>query len=262
MTNRSGALILAAMIRLGIALFVAAVALGCGASPPSSESLADTPPHRDEVVVAQASPHEPSLNPSGDEDGDRIINVCDECVNEPELFNGNDDEDGCPDRGDVLLIDEHIRLLERIFFVRNSDRLAAGDPTVQAVAATLQGNPQLLVIGVVGHAAANERNPHDLARHRAETVQQRLIALGVSTTRLVIYESGSADPVTPDQPNSENNRNVSFAVMQTADRVFNTWDGTRMNELPIAQAISTPLEMHRIPLTEAQRAECTRLTRR
>lgn len=40
------------------------------------------------------------IDPRGDEDGDGIINVDDACIFEPEDFDGHDDEDGCPETSD------------------------------------------------------------------------------------------------------------------------------------------------------------------
>ncbi|MBN2800368.1 MAG: OmpA family protein [Deltaproteobacteria bacterium] len=37
------------------------------------------------------------IDPNGDEDGDGIINIDDGCMEEPEDFDGHDDEDGCPE---------------------------------------------------------------------------------------------------------------------------------------------------------------------
>ncbi len=41
-----------------------------------------------------------------DRDGDGILDSVDKCPDEPETFNGLDDEDGCPDRGRVALDDD------------------------------------------------------------------------------------------------------------------------------------------------------------
>ncbi len=40
------------------------------------------------------------IDPNGDEDGDGIINIDDDCIFEPEDFDGHADEDGCPETSD------------------------------------------------------------------------------------------------------------------------------------------------------------------
>lgn len=40
------------------------------------------------------------IDPAGDEDGDGIVNIDDDCIFEPEDFDGHADEDGCPETSD------------------------------------------------------------------------------------------------------------------------------------------------------------------
>jgi hypothetical protein len=55
-------------------------------------------------VIAAVPRGETSLNGQGsDRDGDKIPDDLDKCPNEPETYNGFEDEDGCPDRGRVVL---------------------------------------------------------------------------------------------------------------------------------------------------------------
>ena len=46
--------------------------------------------------------YDPGPNPNKvDTDGDGIVDFKDACKDQPEDFNGNRDEDGCPDEGDL-----------------------------------------------------------------------------------------------------------------------------------------------------------------
>src|SRR5262249_15811699 len=54
--------------------------------------------------------------PDLDNDKDRILDVNDNCPNEPETYNGLKDEDGCPDQGSVVIEENEILVLEKIFF--------------------------------------------------------------------------------------------------------------------------------------------------
>ena len=47
-----------------------------------------------------------------DRDGDGIPDAVDKCPDEPETFNGVDDDDGCPDRGRVVVSDSKLVLTE------------------------------------------------------------------------------------------------------------------------------------------------------
>ncbi len=66
------------------------------------------------VWAACGSPNEPTpqppvapsvQQPEPDPDRDLIATRCDQCPNEPELYNGIDDHDGCPDRAAVRAAD-------------------------------------------------------------------------------------------------------------------------------------------------------------
>ncbi len=58
--------------------------------------------------------------PDPDNDQDRILDVDDSCPNDPETYNGFEDEDGCPDRGSVVIEENQIVILEKIYFETDS----------------------------------------------------------------------------------------------------------------------------------------------
>ena len=58
--------------------------------------------------------------PDPDNDQDRILDVDDACPNDPETYNGFEDEDGCPDRGSVVIEENQIVILEKIYFETDS----------------------------------------------------------------------------------------------------------------------------------------------
>ena len=60
--------------------------------------------------------------PDPDNDHDGIPDVKDKCPNEPETFNGFEDEDGCPDKGSVIIQDNNIVILDKIKFADRSAR--------------------------------------------------------------------------------------------------------------------------------------------
>jgi len=160
--------------------------------------------------------------PDPDNDNDRILDVDDSCPNDPETYNGTEDEDGCPDRGSVVIEDNSLIILDKIYFETDSAVIQSRSfPIIDAVAATLNGNPQITLIEVQGHAdergddAYNIRLTHDRAASVVEAVVQR----GVSRERLRSAGYGERCPVNPqhNQTAWEANRRVEFKIIATQD---------------------------------------------
>ena len=90
--------------------------------------------------------------PDPDNDNDGIPDKDDKCPNEPETYNGFEDEDGCPDRGRVVVTDTSIEILDKIYFEYDKAIIKPESyPILDAVAATLQGNPSITLIEIQGH---------------------------------------------------------------------------------------------------------------
>lgn len=155
-----------------------------------------------------------------DTDGDRIADANDACPREPETYNGTDDEDGCPDRGTVVISETAITILDRIYFAHGSDELATHSlPIVDAIAATLAHNPQILRVRIGGHAASGEPDGWALSAARAGAVRAALAERGVDRTRLVAEGFGEAMPIDPGTSAAarERNRRVEFEVLSIDD---------------------------------------------
>jgi outer membrane protein OmpA-like peptidoglycan-associated protein len=158
--------------------------------------------------------------PDPDNDKDRILDVDDACPNDPETYNGFEDEDGCPDRGNVIIEENEIIILEKIYFATDSaEILERSFPIVDAVAATLIGNPQITFIEVQGHA--DERGNDDynirLTSDRAASVVQSLGQRGVDLQRLRSAGYGERCPVDPGHNATawDKNRRVEFKILRT-----------------------------------------------
>jgi outer membrane protein OmpA-like peptidoglycan-associated protein len=158
--------------------------------------------------------------PDPDNDKDRILDVNDHCPNDPETYNGFEDEDGCPDRGNVIIEENEIIILEKIYFATDSaEILPRSFPIVDAVAATLIGNPQITKVEVQGHA--DERGADDynlrLTADRAASVVQALGQRGVDLSRLRSAGYGERCPVDPGHgPVAwDKNRRVEFKIIRT-----------------------------------------------
>ena len=158
--------------------------------------------------------------PDPDNDSDRILDAQDLCPNDPETYNGFQDEDGCPDRGSVVIEENQIVILEKIYF--NTDSAVIQDrsfPIIDAVAATLKGNPQIQLIEIQGHADERSTDDHNihLTRDRAASVLEALATRGVPRERLRTAGYGSRCPVNPQHNETawEQNRRVEFKIIRT-----------------------------------------------
>ena len=158
--------------------------------------------------------------PDVDNDGDRILDVDDACPNDPETYNGNEDEDGCPDKGLVIVEDTELTILEKVYFETDSAIIKSRSfPLLDAVAATLNGNPQIMLVEIQGHADERGSDAYNikLTRARAQSVMNALIERGVLKDRLRAGGYGERCPVDPKHNPAawEKNRRVEFKIIET-----------------------------------------------
>jgi len=160
--------------------------------------------------------------PDPDNDKDRIPDKDDKCPNEPETYNGFEDEDGCPDRGRVVVTDTSIEILDVIYFEYNKDIIKpASYPILDAVAATLKGNPSISQIEIQGHTDERGDDAYnlDLSDRRAKSVLKYLVDKGVEASRLTSTGYGETQPL--DRRHNEaawaKNRRVAFLILKRAD---------------------------------------------
>ncbi len=158
--------------------------------------------------------------PDPDNDQDRILDVNDECPNDPETYNGFEDKDGCPDRGSVIIEENQIMILEKIYFETDSAEIQQRSyPIIDAVAATLIGNPQIKKIEIQGHA--DERGNDDynvrLTRDRAAAVLEAMVQRGVDRARMRSGGYGERCPIEDAHSEAawEKNRRVEFKILET-----------------------------------------------
>jgi outer membrane protein OmpA-like peptidoglycan-associated protein len=112
-----------------------------------------------------------------DSDHDGILDVDDRCPNEPETYNGTEDNDGCPDRGRVVVTDTAIEILDRIYFTKNGDvMMPQSGPICDAIAAALRGNPDIAKVEIDGHASNDESEAWGLASRRSAPLSRSIRA--------------------------------------------------------------------------------------
>lgn len=153
--------------------------------------------------------------PEPDNDHDGILDGEDECPSDPEAYNGLDDTDGCPDRGRVVIESSSIQILDRIYFAAESAEIGERSrPILEAIASTLLGNPQIERVRVEGHAAGNEPHGWALSAERAGAVRAALIAHGVDAARLEVVAFGASRTLGAD---AERDRRTEFQIEETRE---------------------------------------------
>jgi outer membrane protein OmpA-like peptidoglycan-associated protein len=198
--------------------------------PPRVEEEPGPPPDRDSDGIPDhldACPDEPEDFdgfededgcPDPDNDGDGIPDVVDDCPNEPEVFNGIEDEDGCPDEGLIELIDDRIVLEEKVLFDLNRSRVkSSARPVLAAIVHMWRQHPEWIQVRIEGHA--DVRGPADfnmnLSRRRARNVMEALIRAGLPREIIDSVGFGNTRPRDPGHTEEahERNRRVEFVVV-------------------------------------------------
>jgi OOP family OmpA-OmpF porin len=123
-------------------------------------------------------------------------------------------------RGSVIFDDNSLIILDKIYFETNSAQiLSRSFAILDAVAATLIGNPQIRLIEVQGHADERGNDAHNLqlTQDRAASVVEALVQRNVPRDRLRSAGYGELCPVNPASNRAayEENRRVEFKVIET-----------------------------------------------
>jgi OOP family OmpA-OmpF porin len=157
--------------------------------------------------------------PDPDNDHDGILDKDDKCPNEPETYNGYQDADGCPDRGRVIVTDTSIEILDMVYFEFDKAIIKSQSyPILDAVAATLQGNPSIQLVEVQGHTDERGDDAYnlDLSDRRAHAVKDYLVGKGVDEKRLTAQGYGETQPL--DRNHNEaawaKKRRVAFLILK------------------------------------------------
>lgn len=155
-----------------------------------------------------------------DRDLDGIIDRLDSCPARAENFNGNRDDDGCPDEDTrkVVLRGGEIVLTEPLKFTPGKPLLAPESiPLAMEILKILQ-DQSTLKVRIEGHtdnkgnAQANAR----LSQARAQAVMDFLVQKGIEADRLVAEGKGATAPkAANDTPEGRAiNRRVEFHVIE------------------------------------------------
>jgi outer membrane protein OmpA-like peptidoglycan-associated protein len=186
-----------------------------------------------------------------DRDNDGIRDDLDQCPDEPETYNGYQDDDGCPDDDRdapqladhdngctksgptdgtdcpdrVIVSDSSIVTLKSIEFEFNSAVIQKRSYGIlNAVADALRDNPDIEIVEVRGHTdeRGNDEYNLDLSDRRAASVVTYLTAHGIAPERLTSTGYGETMPI--DKAHNEaawaKNRRVEFQIRKRAGSIL------------------------------------------
>ncbi len=165
------------------------------------------------VVFGAACHRPPPTAPTGvapdtnDRDHDGIADARDWCPDQPENVNGKDDQDGCPD-GRLIVTETEIEILPAIKFDGLTTTVVPeAEKTLDAMAATLAGNPSIQVVEVQGFGDDGDpKYQQVIGLQRARSIVEQLVKRGIDPKRL--RSRGIARP-----PSGQDNRPV-FEILQ------------------------------------------------
>jgi outer membrane protein OmpA-like peptidoglycan-associated protein len=119
-----------------------------------------------------------------------------------------------PTRGRVVVTESETTILDVVEFDPGTATLRpTSEPILDAVAATLLGNPSIQLVEVQSHMSRLSARDviFTLSNQRAEAVVAYLVHAGVPASRLVAQGYGDSQPIDPAIP--ANNERVSFLIL-------------------------------------------------
>ncbi len=151
--------------------------------------------------------------PDPDNDQDKILDVDDQCPLQPEDYDGDEDEDGCPDLK-AKLDGCKISLGEKVYFAFNKWTIdPRSDELLKDVSTILKTFPEMEVeIGGHTDSKGGDRFNEKLSQKRVDSVQKRLVSLGITRGRMTAKGYGEAKPVDTNRTSGgrARNRRVEF----------------------------------------------------
>ena len=112
----------------------------------------------------------------------------DKCPNEPETYNGFEDEDGCPDKGLVIVQRGKLEILDKIYFETDKDDHHGRCPSRSSTPSRRpsRATREIALIEIQGHADERGDDEYnlDLTDRRAHSVMRALEDRGVELGRL------------------------------------------------------------------------------
>ena len=146
----------------------------------------------------------------------------DKCPGEAEIFNGVDDDDGCPDKGVELAVstDERIVIRQQVNFDTGKATIKKSSfLLLKTVAKILSLHAEFTKIRVEGHTdkRGNDQKNMKLSQDRADSVRKHLVEVGgIDPERLQSVGFGPTQPIATNATNQgrAKNRRVEFVITE------------------------------------------------
>ncbi|MEI8258809.1 MAG: OmpA family protein [Deltaproteobacteria bacterium] len=174
-------------------------------------------------VVPPGGSNDEAVSPETveDRDQDAVLDAFDQCPDQPEVYNGVTDEDGCPDASPPLgeirgTITALIPLVgRRLQIVREAPQI------IEMVSRLLREHPGVEQLTIEAHTDARGADVWNqrLSQARAEYVRDELVRRGIAASRLVAVGYGESCPLVPGfgQRVWSRNRRIAFFVTRSSD---------------------------------------------
>jgi outer membrane protein OmpA-like peptidoglycan-associated protein len=117
----------------------------------------------------------------------------------------------------VIVHDTAIEVLDKVYFATDSDAIRPESlPLLDAVAATMLGNPDIQLVELQGHADDHETDPVRLSGRRGLAVRDYLVDKGIELRRFEVAGYGAAMPSDPADTAEARarNRRVEFLILR------------------------------------------------
>jgi outer membrane protein OmpA-like peptidoglycan-associated protein len=174
-------------------------------------------------VVAEVTPPKQPEDLDADSDNDLIRDRDDRCKDDMEDYDGEEDDDGCPEPSRERIVDVGSELvtLQPIEFEFDKDILRdSAYPILDEVVKAFINNPDIQLVEVQGHTdeQGNDAYNLDLSKRRAATVMRYLQDNGVENARIISNGYGETNPVDErhTQEAYKKNRRVQFVIQKRA----------------------------------------------
>jgi OOP family OmpA-OmpF porin len=208
--------------------------MGFGATPPTPAPLPAPPPppkvdldpdHDGILGDKDKCPNEPEDFdgfqdddgcPDLDNDGDGIPDKLDKCPNEPETFNGYQDEDGCPDEVPAA-IRKFVGVIQGINFKTKSAEITKDSHSVLNKAVQVLNDYPDVKLEISGHTdnVGKAEFNMELSQKRAESVKAYFVGKGINGDRLTAVGYGMDKPITSNKTAADKakNRRTEFQLI-------------------------------------------------
>jgi len=178
---------------------------------------------------ADKVPPQPSESAYPDRDDDRILDLCDHCPDQAEIYNGYQDTDGCPET--VVVHDAEDLVLQPVFFATGSAALRSEQLEVVSVQADyFRRHAEVERIVCVGRATTDERNADMLALARAEALCAAYEQQGIDATRLLTRSMGTY-ALAGERGDPEARRQAVTRLELVSGMRVARWNGRYLEEL-------------------------------